>query len=73
MSEEVLKEIGFFVLIFVAIFVLWLITGGPGRSSSSQGVFIKPISPGTQAVIYGPSNIPKSSTTTTTVVVPGLK
>ena len=73
MSEEVWKEIGFFALIFAVIFGFWLITGGPQRASSKQGVFIEPISPGSSAVIYGPNGLPKNTIATTTIVVPGLK
>lgn len=70
MSEEVWKEIGFFAVVFAAIFILWFFTGGPQRATSDKGVFIQPIAPGTSGQTYGGTPIPYRSIATTTVIVP---
>ena len=68
--NDIWKEVGFFALIFVVVFVLWIITGGPARTSSQSGAFIKPITPGSSATIYGPDNLPKGQVATTTIIIP---
>lgn len=73
MSEELWKEIGFFALVFVLIFGVWLFTGGPQRASSDKGIFLKPPSPESSGQIYGGTPIEYRSLATTTVKVPSLK
>lgn len=68
--DEIWKEIGFFALLFLVIFLFWVITGGPARISSQSGAFIKPISPGSSATIYGPDNLPSGKIATTTITIP---
>ncbi len=74
MSEEVWKEIGFFFIIFAAVFCLWLFTNGPNRATSQEGVFIKPPPAANgSGQIYGGVPIKNVPLATTTVIVPGLK
>lgn len=39
----------------VVLFLAWLITGGPGRSSSRMGLFLKPPAPLGSDEVYGPT------------------
>ena len=63
----------FLFLIMAILFGLWLFNGGPQRAASEQGAFIQPISPGSKAVIYGPTSTLPQTTATTTINIPGLK
>ena len=49
------KDLIFVILILVALFALWIYTGGPNNPNSKKP-FIKPISPFGGGEVYGPSD-----------------
>ena len=50
-----LKEIGLFILLFIAMFIVWFFTGGPVRTDINKP-FIKPASPIDTGETYGPND-----------------
>lgn len=50
-----LKDLGMFILIFIAFWFVWYFTGGPSRTDLSKP-FIKPASPIDSGQTYGPND-----------------
>ncbi|HUD04014.1 MAG TPA: hypothetical protein VMR73_00790 [Candidatus Paceibacterota bacterium] len=68
------EEVGFFALIFAGIFLFWVLTGGPERATSSEGMFLKaPVEAGGTGQVYGGTAFQNGLNiggTSTTIVLP---
>lgn len=50
---DALKELKWFILVLVAMWVVWFFTGGPTRFASKAGPFLRPPAPISTGEIYG--------------------
>ena len=54
-GNEALKDLKWIIALFIALWVLWLYTGGPARMTKNNP-FIKPAAPLDTGKTYGPHN-----------------